>query len=147
LEVDDGAYTASDNMVITVFPNPEIALVQASITGGIGGNGIHFYVGDMVTFTIEYEITGGNPADQYEVAGVAVPQYPYCTNNQRRATAVDLVGPGVHTISFQKRVPGCTDNSGWTVVKWRADLRTEDGSILRDRDRLDTNDALVIYGS
>ncbi len=149
LEVDDGAYTASDNMVITVFPNPEIALVQASITGGIGGNGMHFYVGDMVTFTIEYEITGGNPADQYEVAGVAVPQYPYCTNNQRRARTVEYVGPGVHTISFQKRVPGCADNSGWTVVKWRVDLRqdTEDGSILRDRDRLDTNDALVIYGS
>jgi hypothetical protein len=147
LEVDDGTYTASDNMVMTVFPDPEIALIQASVTGGIGSNGIYFYVGDMVTFTIEYEITGGNPADQYEVAGVAVPQYPYCTNNQRRATAVDLVGPGVHTISFQKRVPGCADSSGWTVVKWRVDLRTEDGSILRDRDRLDTNDALVIYGS
>ncbi|UCG81792.1 MAG: hypothetical protein JSV60_05845, partial [Desulfobacterales bacterium] len=147
LEVNDGQFAVSDDMVVRVFPDPEIQLIQVSITGGFGANGIHFYVGDMVTFGIDYQITGGIPGAQYEVTGVAVPQYPYCTNTQRRATAVDYVGSGVHTISFQKMVHSCADNSGWTVVKWRVDLRTDDGSILRDRGRLDTNDAIVIEGS
>jgi hypothetical protein len=149
LEVNDGEFTVSDDMVVRVFPNPEIQLIQASITGGFGANGIHFYIGDMVTFGIDYQITGGIPGAQYEVTGVAVPQYPFCTNTQRRATAVDHVGSGVvHTISFQKRVPACADDPysdpDWTVVKWRVDLKTDDGSILRDRDRLDTDDALAI---
>ncbi|MBW2173318.1 MAG: thrombospondin type 3 repeat-containing protein [Deltaproteobacteria bacterium] len=152
LEVDDGADTASDNMVITVFPNPEIQLIGASVTGGFGGNGVHFYVGDTATFNIDYEITGGDPQARYEVTGVAVPQYPYCTNNKRRARTVEYVGPGTHPILFQKAVPACADDpnhgpSGWTDVKWRVDLRTEDGITLHDRDSLTMDEAIVIDGS
>jgi hypothetical protein len=149
LEVDDGQIIVSDEMVLTVFPDPEIEIVQAHVTGGGGGTGVHFYVGDMVTYNMGYDITGGDPEARYKVHGIAVARYPYCAGKKRRARGVEYIGPGAHTISFQKPVPGCADDpffgpSGWTDVNWRIELKTEDGMTL-DRDRLFTEEALVIH--
>jgi hypothetical protein len=149
LEVDDGQIIVSDEMVLTVFPDPKIEILQAHVTGGGGGTGVHFYVGDMVTYNMDYDITGGDPEAQYKVTSIAVAQYPYCAGMKRRARGVEYIGPGAHTISFQKPVPGCADDpffgpSGWTDVNWRIVLKTEDGTTL-DRDRLFTEEALVIH--
>jgi hypothetical protein len=145
LEVNDGAFTVSDEMVITVFPDPEIQLVAGNVTGGGGGAEITFCVGDTVTYNIAYEITGGDPAAQYKVVGIAEAEYPCQDENKRKGRAVENIGPGpgAHTMSFQKTVPNCAEGADRPGVNWSVRLKTEDSTLL-DIDKLYTGQALHI---
>ncbi len=114
--------------VFAIFaPAPEIEILDVYVTRGGGGTRRHFWIGDRIYYNIDYEITGGEPSAHYKVMGSANSIYQYCSSNKaRRARGVDNdVGPGVHTIRFQKRVPECvkppdyvTAKGEWPKVRW-----------------------------
>jgi hypothetical protein len=129
------------------FEPPEIKITDVYVTGPSGGPRRHFWIGNKVTFNIDYKITGGFPGARYKVIGRAFPNYKYCSKRQEKARGVDYVGSGEYTITFRKRVPTCvlppdyiTRTREWVNVKWHIILKTQDGTTLLDRDRKRTLD-------
>jgi hypothetical protein len=90
-------------------------------------------------------MNGGNPAAEYKVIGLAFSNYEHCVSRRaKRAKGVGYFGPGLHTISFRKRIPSCVlppdypdyvdGDREWVRVRWKIKLKTEDGLTLLDRD-------------
>jgi hypothetical protein len=145
------ADTDSDGDTIPDCDDAEIEILDTRVTGGFGGTQRHFYVGDPVTYIIEYKITSQDPDAQYKVIGVAMANYKDCSKRKRRARKATVVGPGTHTLRFRKRVPVCATPSvqnnwqSWINLRWRMKLKTEDGSTLLDRDRLPMREAFAVH--
>jgi hypothetical protein len=135
-------------------PAPQIEILDTYVTRGGGGTRRHFWIGDRIYYNIDYEITGGNPDAKYDVIGSANSIYQYCSSKKaRRARGVDNdIGQGVNTIRFRKRVPECvkppdyvTARGEWPKVRLAIKLKTQDGTILLDRDRLRTRHSFAVH--
>jgi hypothetical protein len=130
---------------------PDIQIIRVYVTGGFGSTQRHFYVGDPVTYEMEYKISGGLPDAQYKVMGTALATYRDCSKRRKRARKATYVGPGLHTLRFQKRVPPCAEPSvqndwqSWINLRWRIKLKTEDNISLLDRDRLFVDEAFTVH--
>jgi hypothetical protein len=144
---------------------PTIELISAYIDYGFGANRCHFYPRDLMRLNMVYDIAGGDPDGQYKVVGVGFAKYPVqrnCRRRKQRNKAVDIVGPGEHTLQFLREVPSCAEPPAvywtngiyvylvdWIKVKWTVKLTTkltkEDRTVVLDRAILFTDDAFAVH--
>jgi hypothetical protein len=133
----------------------QIEILDTYVTRGGGATRRHFWIGDRIYYNIDYRVTGGAPNAKYTVIGSAYSIYDYCMTRRKRTargTDNDVEAGGPYTITFRRRIPACveppdyvTARGEWPKVRWQVKLKTQDGTILLDKDRKRTRHTYAVH--
>jgi len=149
-----GGLYQGDETTCDPNPCPEIEILTGYVSGGWGPGETNFYAGkkapfNTITYNIFYRISGGLPDAMYKVKGKATAKYgSECSKKKKRARGSKTVGEGLHTLTFDKKVPGCAakgqPRQHWVDVSLSITLMNEEGTEELDEAKNDYGEMFTV---